>query len=438
MNLLKQTLPLTLISSLRFFGLFIVMPTISVYAISLGASPLMVGLAVGGYALTQIVFQTPFGILGDKFDKRYIIAIGLLIFILGSLICAYTQDIYWLVIGRLIQGIGAIASVISALISDIAPEEKRTKAMAIMGGGISISFLLAILVGPIIGGFFGLKTLFLIAGLCSILALLILVTKVPKPPKIQNALFGKSQYTHYLKDKNLWMMYLSSFLQKALINLGFVVIPLVLHKDFDFSTSDLWKFYAPAGILGILAMAPASIFAEKYGYYKKVMIAGIVFFGLCFALFCYADYSRNLWLFVLGILVFFIALDIHEPIMQSLASKYPSSAQRSSALGLFTSFGFLGSFVGALLAGILYSHIGLFWLSLLTGGVCIVWIFALLLCLNNPKKLKTLFIPNISKIQDCISHKGIIDYYYVSDILCIKYDPQLIDEKTLQTLIKDS
>lgn len=434
-NLLKQTLPLTLISSLRFFGLFIVMPTISVYAISLGASPLMVGLAVGGYALTQILFQTPFGILGDKFDKRYVIAIGLFIFIIGSLICAYTQNIYWLIVGRLIQGVGAIASVISALISDITPEESRTKAMAIMGGGISMSFLLAILIGPVVGGFFGLKTLFLIAGGCSTIALFLLALKVPKPPKITCTFNTNTEQTHYLKDQNLWMMYLSSFLQKALVNLGFVVIPLVLHKDFDFSTSDLWKFYVPAGLLGIFAMAPASIFAEKHGYYKRVMIVGIFFFGLCFALFCYADYLKILWLFILGILIFFIALDIHEPILQSLTSKYPSSSQRSSALGLFTSFGFLGSFVGAITGGMLYGHIGLFWLSLLTGTICLVWIISLAIYLKNPRKLKTLFVHNTQEYY-LANIEGVIDYYISSNTLCVKYDPKIISKEQLETLFQ--
>ena len=434
MNLLKQTLPLTLISSLRFLGLFIVMPTISVYALSLGASPLMVGLAVGGYALTQILFQTSFGMLGDKFDKRYVIAIGLLIFILGSLICAWSESIYWLVAGRLIQGVGAIASVITAFISDLTPEESRTKAMAVMGGGISMSFLIAMLIGPLIGGYFGLKILFFIAGFCSFLALLLLIFKVPAPPKISHTFTAKEQYIHYLKDTNLWMMYLSSFLQKALINLGFVIIPLVLHQDFDFSTSDLWKFYAPAGVLGIFAMAPASIFAEKYGYYKRVMIAGIVAFALCFALFCYADYLKVLWIFVVGVLVFFIALDIHEPIMQSLASKYPSSSQRSSALGLFTSFGFLGSFVGALLGGVLYSHIGLFWLSLLTGGGCIAWILSLSVWLQNPKKLKTLFLYDTPLSPHLKNLNGVIDYYQTSSTLVIKYDPTLTSEEEIKSL----
>lgn len=432
MNLLQSTLPLSLISALRFFGLFLVIPTIAVYANSLGATPLMIGLAVGGYALTQILFQTPFGILGDKFDKRIIIGFGLVVFIIGSLICALSENVYWLVVGRMIQGVGAISSLISALISDNTPEEHRTKAMAIMGGGISISFLLSMLIGPLIGGAFGLNTLFYIASFCSLVALMILFLKVPKPKKITYSYIPTTQNTHYLKDKNLWMMYVSSFLQKALANLAFVIIPLVLHKDFSILENELWKFYAPAGIVGILAMAPASIFAEKYGYYKKVMITGIIAFILCFALFCYSDYIQSLWLFIMGIIVFFIGFDIHEPIMQSLASKYPSSSQRSSALGLFTTFGFLGSFVGAVLGGVLYGYIGLFWLSLLTGGVSILWILSLILWLNNPKRYKTLFLKNVQNFTQALEIQGIKDVYLAGDTLSIKYDPKITNEEEIK------
>ena len=436
MNLLKSTLPLSLISALRFLGLFLVIPTIAVYANSLGASPLMIGLAVGGYALTQIIFQTPFGILGDKFDKRAIIAFGLIVFIIGSLICAMSENIYWLVVGRLIQGVGAISSLISALISDLTPEEHRTKAMAIMGGGISISFLLSMLIGPLIGGVFGLNTLFYIAAFCSLLSLLILLFKIPKPEKITYSYLTDTYSRHDLKDRDLWIMYMSSFLQKALANLAFVIIPLVLHKDFAISESELWKFYAPAGILGILAMAPASIFAEKYGYYKKVMIAGIIAFIFCFALFCYSDHIQSLWLFVVGIIIFFVGFDIHEPIMQSLASKYPKASQRSSALGLFTTFGFLGSFFGAVLGGVLYSHIGLFWLSLLTGIISILWIIGLGIGLRNPKKYKTIFLKDIKDWSKASEIVGVKDLYLAGETLSIKYDPQITNEEAIKEKLK--
>lgn len=431
MNLFKQTLPLTLISSFRFFGFFVVIPVISTYAISLGATPLMVGLAVGGYALTQIIFQTPFGLLGDKMDKRTLIAIGLLIFIFGSALCAYTDDIVFLILGRMLQGCGAISSVLSALIADLTPIEHRTKAMAMMGGGISLAFLLAMIVGPIIDGYYGIKPLFWITIVLAFIALVILFFKVPKCPHVQYSYDQNLKQTHYLKNPNLWLMHLSAFLQKALCNFVFVIAPLVLWKDFNFGADELWKFYTPAGIMGILAMAPASIIAEKYGQYKKIMIAGILAFISCFFLLALSDHYRVLWLFIMGLIVFFIGFNMHEPIMQSLTSKYPSSSQRSSALGLFTTFGFLGSFLGAILGGVLYSYVGLFYLSIGTGIVCLLWIMTLILLLENPKKLKTLFLHsnppfNPSQIE------GVFDYYHAQNTFVIIYDPNIINETTLK------
>lgn len=435
MDLFKQTFPLALISSFRFFGFFVVIPIISSYALSLGASPLMVGLAVGGYALTQIIFQTPFGLLGDKIDKRTLIAIGLLVFILGSAVCAYTDDIYFLILGRMLQGCGAISSVLSALIADLTPIEHRTKAMAIMGGGISLAFLLAMIVGPIVDGLFGIKPLFWITIILTLIALFILFLKVPKCPHIQYSYDQNLKQTHYFKNPNLWLMYLSAFLQKALCNFIFVIAPLVLLKNFNFGANELWKFYTPAGIMGILAMAPASVIAEKYGKYKTVMVSGIIAFVLCFSFLVISDYHRILWLLVAGLIIFFIGFNMHEPIMQSLASKYPSSSQRSSALGLFTTFGFLGSFLGAILGGVFYNKIGLFYLSLGTGIVCILWILTLIFFLENPKKLKTLFLHSVSSC-DLSQLNGISDYYYAQDTLVIIYDPNIIDETTLKERLK--
>ncbi len=431
MNLLQQILPLVLVSSLRFFGLFVVMPVISIYAISLGASPLIAGLAVGGYALTQIIFQIPFGILGDRYDKHLIIALGLVIFIIGSLLCALTDNVYLLVLGRMLQGSGAIASVISALISDLSPAEHRTKAMAFMGAGISIAFLFAMLLGPLIGGHYGIKVLFYITAFLALLALIILF----KSPKAQSVIYSyhSSNQVSYLKDANLWLMYISAFLQKALANLSFVIIPLVLLQDFNIANNELWKFYTPAGILGILAIAPATIVAEKYGRYKTMMVIGILAFILCFVFFCISDSHRLLWLFSLGIFVFFMGFNIHEPIMQSLTSRYPHSSQRSSALGLFTTCGFLGSFLGAILGGVLYSHVGLYYLSLGTGIVCFLWILALIFILRNPQKQKTLFLPLAqAPLNQLSSIQGIIDYYHTQDLCIISYDPTQTNEEKIK------
>ena len=172
--MIKSVLPLSFIISLRFFGLFIVLPVISVYAFSLeGANATLVWIVVGGYALTQVIFQTPFGIMSDKLGRKGTIILGLVLFAIGSLICALATDILALLLGRLLQGAGAIGAVVTAMISDVVKEEQRSKAMAIMGGFIGISFALAMGLGPIIGGYAGVPALFYITMVLSLIAIFV-------------------------------------------------------------------------------------------------------------------------------------------------------------------------------------------------------------------------------------------------------------------------
>ena len=181
----KQILPLSLLISLRFFGLFIVLPMLSIYALDMeGSSPFLAGVIVGSYALTQAIFQIPFGIISDKFGRKQTLFIGLIIFIIGSVICALSDSVIYLLIGRFLQGAGAIGSVISAMISDIVKEEERAKAMAIMGGTIAISFALAMLFSPIVGASLGIDKLFWMTAILSIISIWILFVYVPEVPKL--------------------------------------------------------------------------------------------------------------------------------------------------------------------------------------------------------------------------------------------------------------
>jgi len=184
----KQVMPLSAIISLRFFGLFLVLPLISLYAYNLeGATPFLVGVVVGGYAITQMIFQVPFGTLSDKWGRKPTIIFGIVLFGIGSLICALTNDIYMLILGRFLQGAGAIGAVVTAMISDLVKEESRGKAMAMMGGTIALSFALAMFFGPFIGGLYGMHTLFWITFAVAIISIVILVTAVPNPPKITHS-----------------------------------------------------------------------------------------------------------------------------------------------------------------------------------------------------------------------------------------------------------
>ena len=234
-SLIKQSLPLSLILASRFFGLFIVMPILSLYALSLqGSSPILIGIAMGGYALTQVLFQIPFGFLSDKFGRKSMIALGLVVFVFGSLVCALSADIYWLIVGRLMQGAGAVGGVISAMIADLVREENRTKAMALMGGTISLSFTFALILGPILGAHYGIPSLFWITCILALFGLVILFVAVPNTPKVTYRFTNQSgEYNAILKNKNLQIMNLTNFLQKGFMTLAFLIIPIALVKGFE-------------------------------------------------------------------------------------------------------------------------------------------------------------------------------------------------------------
>lgn len=440
-SLLKQSLPLSLILASRFFGLFIVMPVLSLYALFLeGASPILIGIAMGGYALTQVLFQIPFGFLSDKFGRKSMIAIGLIVFALGSLVCALSVDIYGLILGRLMQGAGAVGGVISAMIADLVREENRTKAMALMGGTISLSFTFALILGPILAANFGVPSLFWITCILAVLGLVILWIAVPNAPKVTYSFSHKSgEYSAILKNKNLQIMNLTNFLQKGFMTLAFLIIPIALVKGFEMPKEDLWQVYIPASLLGFFAMAPAAILAEKKGKFKSVMIAGILFFVFSYLLML----SESQAVFIVGVLVFFVGFSVHEPIMQSLASRYCKAHQKGSAMGIFTSFGYLGSFFGALLGGHFYTFFSMLSITMFVVIASFLWILLLGL-LANPTFQKNLYLP----LRDGIAQealevlgelRGVLEWYIneSEQVVVVKYDKHLLEEVEVLEFVKE-
>ena len=199
--MLKIVLPLSFIVGTRFFGLFIVLPVLSLYSANLkGANDFLIGLLIGLYALAQVLLQVPFGILSDKIGRKKTLLIGLLIFILGSLICSNTSDIYIMMLGRTLQGAGAIGAVATAMISDFIVEEQRAKAMAIMGMFIGISFALSMVIAPIMSSKFGLSSLFDLSTILTILCIILLFTIVPKETKIkhENTKIQEMSFTKFM------------------------------------------------------------------------------------------------------------------------------------------------------------------------------------------------------------------------------------------------
>jgi predicted MFS family arabinose efflux permease len=432
--MIKKTIPLSMILALRFFGLFVVLPLFSLYALQKdGVDEMLLGISIGGYALTQMLFQVPFGILSDKIGRKVTIIFGLIIFFIGSIICAISSDIYTLIFGRFLQGAGAIGAVITAMISDLVKEEARGKAMAMMGGSIAMSFALSMILGPIIGANYGIDKLFYLTAILTIVSIIV-VLKVENPPKIHHDYEEKTKLSTLLKDKNLLTMDITNFLQKGIMTMTFVIIPIEMTKVYEWDKSELYMVYIPATILGVLAMGPSAIFTEKRGKAKETLIAGIILFAISFLLF---GINSSSTIFISAIVLFFIGFNVHEPIMQSLTSKFAKVNQKGFALGLFNSFGYAGTFAGGIIGAMAVKY-DLSIIAYIIVLLCIVWV-VLISKMPNPALSKNIYIDmnSVKNIDNLKSQEGIIEYYINKDenTLIIKYNSKITNEDTIRSII---
>ena len=434
----KKVFPLSAILSLRFLGLFLVLPVISVFALELeGSTPLLVGIVVGGYALTQAIFQVPFGTMSDKIGRKPTLLVGLLIFLVGSIICAYSTDIYTLMIGRLLQGAGAIGSVIAAMISDLVPEETRGKAMAIMGASIAVSFALAMGLGPVLGARFGVEFLFILTAVFALLAIVLLFTKVPTPPKIKHIYHATSKTSDILKDPNLLNMIIINAMQKGLMTVAFVLIPIILTSDaFAWQKSDLYMAYMPAMVFGLVAMGPAAVFGEKYNKPKEIFLLSIALFIGSFLIMGLTDSST---LFIIGVVMFFIAFNMMEPLVQSMITKFAKVHQKGAALGIANSVAYFSTFIGGTSAGLLLGFSDRETIGVSIAIIATLWLLWTLK-LQNPTRYSHLYISqediDISKLQN-LENEHITEWYVneSENLVVVKYATGVIQEEELRAKI---
>lgn len=427
--ILRPIVPVIFVIALRFLGLFIVLPVVSLYALNLEHSnKFLVGIMIGAYALTQLFLQIPFGILSDKIGRKITLIFGLVIFIIGSLICGYATDIYTLIIGRFLQGSGAIGAVGTAIITDMVNEEQRAKAMALMGGSIGIAFALSMVLGPLIAGHFGVNWLFYLTAILSIIAIFLLIFYVPNPPKITYEHEKNIGFFEIMRDKNLFSMNITNFLQKGLMTLAFLIIPILMVHKFGWNSQELYKAYAPAMICGLLVMGPSAIFGEKKGKSKLILSIGILCFIFSYLL---LGYTNDVFWFIFGVVVFFIGFNVHEPIMQSMTSKYAKAHQKGASLGLFNAFGYAGTFLGGMLGGyILHEHSSM-QIAWIVSVVCILWL-GIIYILDNPFYHKNIYLKNANIDTSKLANiNGIIEWYYKNEDLTIKYDSKKVDEQSI-------
>ncbi|MBF7046719.1 MFS transporter [Campylobacter volucris] len=431
--MLKTVLPLSFIIGTRFFGLFIVLPVLSLYALKLqGANEFLVGLLIGVYALMQMALQVPFGVISDKIGRKKTMLIGLIVFIIGSLICSYADDIYTMIFGRLLQGAGAIGAVATAMISDFINEENRGKAMAIMGAFIGLSFAASLVLSPLLSVKFGLSSLFELSAILSFICIVLLFSVVPKEQVIHHE-NTKTPLKTLLKEKNLALMNLTNCMQKMLMSIAFLSIPLVLVHEFNYPSENLWHVYVSSMVLGFLAMGLSGSLGERKGLSKEILLLGVAFFIIAYAIFAF---SSNALFFMVGVVIFFVGFNLHEPIMQSCASKFAKVNEKGAALGVFNAFGYFGSFLGGVVGGYFLHHFSLTMLASVLIVLSVVW-FVLLLFLQSPSEFKNVYLPldtqkDLSTIKD---FKGVLDVYKNSKFLVIKYNKKLTSEEEILAII---
>ncbi|MBA1432163.1 MAG: MFS transporter [Epsilonproteobacteria bacterium] len=437
----KKVLPLSTILFLRFLGLFLVLPVLSVYALDLeGATPFLVGVVVGGYALTQAIFQVPFGSMSDKIGRKPTILFGLLIFLVGSLICAYSTDIYTLMLGRFLQGAGAIGSVVTAMIADLVEEKTRGHAMAIMGGFIAMSFAFAMALGPVIAAHYGISTIFVITAVLAFVAIVVLFTKVPTPPKIKHIYHNKTKTSDILKDPNLLSMIIINAMQKGLMTAAFVIIPVFLTQPeygFNWAKSDLWMVYAPAMVAGLVAMGPAAVFGEKHNIPKQIFLLSIVLFTASFLMMGLTNSSA---IFITAVIFFFIAFNMMEPLVQSMISKFAKVHQKGAALGIANSAAYFFTFIGGTFAGLYLDVSSRETLGLTIGGISLVWLLWTALKMKNPLRYSHLIIPenevDFDKLN-ALEHEHIAEWFIneTEKVVVIKYASEKLEEDDLKAKI---
>ena len=341
--------------SLRMFGLFVILPVVALYADTLpgGESAMLIGLAIGIYGLTQAIFQIPLGRLSDFWGRKKTIYLGLCIFIMGSLVAACADSLLMLCFGRAIQGAGAVSSAVIALNADLTRDEVRTKSMAIIGITIGFTFLLSIVLGPVLDGFVGLPGIFLITALLTCLSIVVVYFYVPDPEPIgKRGEYSPVKLQVILSNRDLLRLDLGIFSLHGILMAMFVSLPFILSGlEGGLIT---WQFYLAVMVSSIFIMVPLMMLSEKFGHRKAVFLFSIMMIILAELLLGVFDFGQvGLGL---ALVIFFGAFNLLEASLPSWVSRVADPKSKGTALGVYSTSQYLGTFIGGVAGGWTYQH----------------------------------------------------------------------------------
>ncbi|WP_241625134.1 MFS transporter [Rosenbergiella epipactidis] len=393
---LRATWGLGTVFSLRMLGMFMVLPVLTTYGMALqGATEGLIGLAIGIYGLAQAIFQIPFGLLSDRVGRKPLIVGGLLVFVLGSVVAATTTSIWGIILGRALQGSGAIAAAVMALLSDLTREQNRTKAMAFIGVSFGVTFAIAMVIGPIVTHLLGLHALFWMIAVLASLGILITLLVVPSTSEhVLNRESGmvKGSFSKVLANPKLLKLNAGILFLHILLMSSFVALPGEFEQA-GFPASEHWKVYLVTMLIAFVGVVPFIIVAEVKRKMKLVFVS-------CVALLLIAELvlwqaGAHFWTLVVGVQLFFFAFNLMEAILPSLISKESPAGYKGTAMGIYSTSQFLGVAIGGSVGGWVFQHVDAQAVFLLGAGIAVVWLLVSL-TMQEP--------PYVSSLRVVIDH----------------------------------
>ncbi|MCQ8128013.1 MFS transporter [Methylomonas rivi] len=442
----RATVSLAGIYSLRMLGLFMLLPVLSLFTEQMpGSTPKLVGLTMGIYGLTQAVLQIPFGLWSDRFNRKTVIVIGLLLFLTGSVVAALATDIYGILIGRALQGCGAVSAAVMALLADLTQEVNRTKAMATIGASIGVSFGVAMTVGPVIAHHFGISGIFWLIAILAALAVPVVLFIVPNPQKIsvhRDAEYIPSELSSVIKNADLLRLNYGIFSLHLILMASFVVVPLLM-RDAGLLAGKHWLVYLPVLVTSMAAIIPFVIIAEKKRRMKTVFVGAVV--SLVFANLGFILLHGQLIGLIACLWVFFCGFNLLEATLPSLISKTAPGDLKGTAMGIYSSSQFMGAFLGGASGGWLYGEYGPSAVFIFSAAVAASWAL-IALFMSPPRYLANLLLSlqtvkpergsEFSKQLLAINGVEEVRLHFEESTAYLKVDSQRLNKNELNIFLK--
>jgi len=438
----RAALSLSSIFALRMLGLFMIYPVFSVYAKGLqGVTPTTIGLALGIYGLSQAIFQIPFGMLSDRLGRKRIIATGLLIFAVGSVIAAVSHTIDGVILGRAIQGAGAIGSAILATAADLTREEHRTKAMAMLGMTIGFSFAVSLVLGPVVNAWIGVSGIFWLTAFLALAGIGVLFFVVPQPAhshRHRDTEPVPALFKRVLSDGQLLRLDFGILALHAILTASFVALPLALHDAAGLDVRHQWYLYLPTLVVSVFLMVPFIIIAEKRRKMKPVFVGAVA--ALAVAQLVLMQWHASLVGVTVALVIFFTAFTLMEASLPSLISKVAPPDAKGTAMGIYSSSQFMGMFVGGVGAGRVMQMYGLAGVFAFAAAIAGVW-FVIALTMKAPSYLST-YLLNVGALGAAEARQlavrltdveGVAEAVVVAEdgVAYLKVDAKKLDEAAL-------